>query len=158
MRVTRLAGLLVAGAALAGCATNQPLPLLFGQTHNVGIVISGSTAEQGAELTLGYRDRDIAVVPVAVPQEDGKYTQLSSTVPHETIPGAVAKDAFSVLGQFDVKGETTPVQVGLGKFFATGLAAQKLADGFACKMGQHCGARAGGGGDQKPAAKPAPVK
>ena len=75
---------------------------------------------------------------VSVPQADGNNTQLSSTVPHQTLAGAEAKDAFSVLGQFEVDSNGRQVEVGLGKFFATGLAAQKLADGFACKLGNNC--------------------
>ncbi|HQR51731.1 MAG TPA: hypothetical protein PLZ79_00560 [Burkholderiales bacterium] len=130
--------LLCLTSTLLGCATNQSLPLLFGQTQTVGITINAAPQEQSAELTLGYRDRDIAIVPVSVPQPDGSNTQLSSTVPHETLAGAEAKDAFSVLGQFEVDSNARQVEAGLGKFFATGLAAQKLADGFACKLGKNC--------------------
>ena len=44
--------------------------------------------------------------------------------------GEGGSDALSVLGQFEVRSSTRTADVGLGKFFATGLAAQKLADGF----------------------------
>ena len=44
------------------------------------------------------------------------------------------KDAFSVLGQFELVTEGQQAKVGLGKFFATGLAARRLADGFASAL------------------------
>jgi hypothetical protein len=43
-------------------------------------------------------------------------------------------DALSVLGQFSVDTNSKTADVGLGKFFATGLAAQKLADGFSERL------------------------
>ena len=45
--------------------------------------------------------------------------------------------ALSTFGTFsiDTKAEGTVASARLGKFFATGVAAQKLADGFACSLG-----------------------
>lgn len=108
---------------ICGCTTTHNLPLIFGQSHTVGITISGSTTDQGGEFTLGYKDKDIAVVPVTIKQENGSSTLVKSTVGN-------SQDAMSVLGQFQVTSSTIRNNVGLGKFFATGLAAQKLADGF----------------------------
>jgi hypothetical protein len=114
-------------AALIGCAS-KPI-LVFGQSHTVGLTIGGSTIDQRAELSLGYQDYDIAVVPV----------EVLSEAPNDT--GGVHKDSLSVLGQFELDAGTNGAQpnVGLGKFFATGLAAKTLADGFRCKLssGQH---------------------
>lgn len=47
------------------------------------------------------------------------------------------EDALSVLGQFQVDASAGSDQsgVGLGRFFATGSAASRLADGFAAKLG-----------------------
>jgi len=105
----------------------------------VGVAISGNATEGGTELTVGYKDRDIAIVPVTVQQSDGSRTQLEATVAKgfqadQTVSGE-DKDAFSVLGQFDLKAGASPANTGLGKFFATGVAARRLADGFACSMG-----------------------
>jgi hypothetical protein len=120
----------------AGCAELPNPPLIFGQTHTVGITIAGSPAEQGGEFTLGYRDRDLAFVPVTVTQGDGVVSQLESHVFGEdrSASGQPDKDAFSVLGQFELVTEGQQAQVGLGKFFATGLAARRLADGFASAL------------------------
>ncbi len=110
-------------ALVCGCTSTHNLPLIFGQSHTVGITISASTTDQGGEFTLGYKDKDIAVVPVTIRQENGNSTLIKSTV-------GESQDAMSVLGQFQVTSSTISNNVGLGKFFATGLAAQKLADGF----------------------------
>jgi hypothetical protein len=124
-----LSGLLMTG--LAACGNVEGANLVFGQQQTVGLTIAGSTTDQGAELTLGYKDRNIAVVPVAVKQPDGAFTAVESRVgPNPDT------DSMSVLGQFELEAEAgTGASVGLGKFFATGLAAQKLADGFAAKLG-----------------------
>ena len=114
------------------CAPGTNTPLLFGQTQTLGVAINGSTVQQGAELTLGYRDLDIAIVPVTVTQQTGAVTQIKSTADPD--PNQKFEDALSVLGQFEASTSASAPQVGLGKFFATGSAAKVLADGFAKKL------------------------
>lgn len=118
-------------ALLGGCAQNLNTPLLFGQTQTVGVTVNGSSTQQAAELTLGYRDFNVALVPVAVTSESGQVLPVRSSV-----GGRQAGDAYSVLGQFDVDANSTLPSAKLGKFFATGLAAQKLADGFSDEISQ----------------------
>jgi hypothetical protein len=123
---------LLAGAgllALAGCADPLNPPLMFGQTESLGVVVSGSTAGQSGEFTVGYRELDFALVPVVIRQADGNYTQIRATA------GDGFQDSLSVLGQFSANASGSGPDVGLGSFFATGTAAQKLADGFAARMG-----------------------
>lgn len=142
----------------AGCSELPNPPLVFGQTHTVGITIAGSPAEQGGELTLGYRDRDLAFIPVSVTQNDGSRTQLESHVFGNRASAAPPdKDAFSVLGQFEVSTEGRQAKVGLGKFFATGIAARRLADGFACALsdGTENGCSGGQGSGEVPEPLPA---
>ena len=124
----------LAALSVAACGNLRGANLVFGQQHTVGLSIGGSTTDRGAELTLGYKDRDIAVVPVAVDQpSDGMLIPIQSTTTGEG--GQPFRDSQSVLGQFSVNGGANPgPQFGLGKFFATGMAAQKLADGFAARM------------------------
>ena len=118
----------IAALALTGCAgSGANMPLIFGQTQTVGLAMGGSTSDQGVDLTLGYKDRNFAIVPVTVKQSSGS-TQITSTAT------AGHQDALSVLGQFEVKADAKAGNVGLGKFFATGLAAKVLADGFAEKL------------------------
>lgn len=138
--------------ALGGCAQPAHPPLIFGQSHTVGVAITTEATDGGGALTIGYRDRDIAIVPVAVEQADGNRTQLDATVEDSARDTAgIDKDAFSVLGQFELTAETGPAaKAGLGKFFATGIAARRLADGFACAMneGPHC--KSASGADASP--------
>lgn len=109
-------------AALCGCGPIKGLPLVFGQAQSVGITITGSAPEQSGELTLGYKDKDLAVIPL-----DELSMQPSAN--------GTFQDALSVLGQFDVNAKAAPADTSLGKFFATGTAASKLAEGFKCKLG-----------------------
>jgi hypothetical protein len=115
--------------SMTGCATTENLPLLFGQSHTVGISIGAAAGEQGADFTLGYKDKNVAVVPVALPTSPGAFAQVGS------MSGEKFEDALSVLGQFSVTSGTTQGNVSLGKFFATGAAAKALADGFSAQLG-----------------------
>jgi hypothetical protein len=142
---------------LSACAEiPRNMPLVFGETLTFGASISGSTTDQGVEVTIGFKSRDIALVPVAIERRDGTIDKLSAGI------SAGNTDAFSVLGQFDSKTAAgTSAEVGLGRFFATGSAAQVLAAGFRCKLGD-CrtasatgqGDGAAGGGSGKPQPKP----
>ncbi len=113
---------------LSGCAANQNLPLIFGQSQTVGISIGAGASDQGADFVLGYKDKNIAIVPVAIEVSEGNYAQVGS------MSGENFDDSFSVLGQFEVSSDTSEGNVGLGKFFATGAAAKALADGFSSKL------------------------
>lgn len=161
---------LTAVASQAGC-TNLPknMPLVFGESITVGISIGATTADQGADFTVGFKSRDVAVIPVVAYESDDSVTQIHSTVEKttsdveesrseettdktsgnkttasiiSTTPKSVHinKDAYSVLGQFGSTTDGAGRRVGLGKFFATGWAAQKLSDGFsACLKNNSCG-------------------
>jgi hypothetical protein len=105
--------------AVSACA-GEPM-LVFGQSQTVGLTIGASTTEQRGELSLGYKDYDVAVVPTQTLSQAGDHA-----------------DSLSVIGQFEVDGgaEGAAPRVGLGKFFATGLAAKTLADGFRCQVSE----------------------
>lgn len=123
------------GAAmlLAGCA-GSTLPVVFTDQTSVGIDISGT--EQGVDLVLGFKTRSMSIVPVAVMRKDkdgnvvevvrmgGKDKQKTND------DDGVVKDSFSTFGNFTVDTEVRGVtaSVGLGRFFATGVAAQKIAE------------------------------
>jgi hypothetical protein len=124
---------------LGGCADQQYMPLVFGQSDTLGISISGSTTEQGAELTLGYKGRNIAIIPVIVKQADGTLINVFAT--RKGAENGDFADVLSVFGQFEAAasggtatGTQPAVQASLGKFFATGLAALNISDGFAKKL------------------------
>ena len=131
--VRTLCACAVACGVLSGCEVVPNPPLVFAQSQTLGVTIAGAPASQGGEFTVGFRDWNVAVVPVTVTQGDGTVTALTASANKEA--GQDFQDAFSTLGQFEaeVEGSSSP-KVGLGKFFATGLAAKVLADGFAKSM------------------------
>jgi hypothetical protein len=144
-------------AVLSGCSTSDNLPLVFMQTTTVGISASATAAQAAPDLTLGYRDVDVAIVPVVagghsvrgVSPAGADGTPTDSPIPPVQVAATLSNaggkspaytDALSVFGQFTVNtgqgsNATTPT-VGLGKFFATGLAARNLASGFATWQSQ----------------------
>jgi hypothetical protein len=63
---------------LIGCASNQDLPLVFGQSQTVGISIGAGASEQGADFVLGYKDKNVAIVPVSIKDKDGSTAQIAS--------------------------------------------------------------------------------
>lgn len=115
-------------SGLAGCNANGNLPLVFVQSHTLGITANATGSQATPELTLGYRDLDVAVVPVI----DGG-VPLRGSIDKQGIHN---EDALSVIGQFDAgAGVAATPTAKLGKFFATGMAAKRLADGFAHQLG-----------------------
>lgn len=140
------AGMSAVAMLASGCATNTDTPLIFVQSNTAGISIGGSATDQGADFVLGYKGSDFAIVPVVAIQKDG------NTAPIKAISGTGHSDALSVFGQFKANSGTDPKtpKIGLGKFFATGQAARRLADGFAVGMGDRAPANgSGGSGDCK---------
>lgn len=110
---------------IAGCASTQDQPpLVFARTQTFGATLAGTVPDQGAHLTLGFSDRNLAVVP-------------TTTRSGEIIRATTSKtsDSLSVLGQFQATTDATAVKAGLGTFFSTGQAARRLSKGFAAQMG-----------------------
>jgi hypothetical protein len=103
--------------------------LFFAQYEALGFVVTGGTTTGGADLTLGFKDRNLAIVPVLKRSDAGRAEPLLSEV-------GAGHDALSVLGQFefDAQERSLAVEAGLGKFFSTGGAARRLADGFAVRL------------------------
>ena len=129
MRIKLLTAFL-ASLPLGACATgpDQSLPLVFARTQTAGVSVAGSVPDQGAHLTIGYSDRNLAVVPTTTAKGDPiKSVATEGDQPFE--------DAYSVLGQFELNANAQSVNAGLGTFFSTGMASRTLAEGFRCKMG-----------------------
>ena len=103
---------------LTGCAKIHT-PLIFGQATSVGIDLSTNPETQSAQLILGYKDANIALVPVVA--GDNETVSIISK-------DGNSLDAVSVFGQFGVGAQ------GVGKFFATGAAARRLAAGYEEKL------------------------
>jgi hypothetical protein len=108
-----------------GCSIPENQPLVFVQAHTLGISATTTGSSATPELTLGFRDLDLALVPVVT-----NNTLLQSNAGSGNNP-----DAYSVLGQFSVNTAAgTSPNVGLGTFFSTGGAARSLATGFSHQL------------------------
>lgn len=108
-------------AALGGCQTNSSV-LVFGTSDTLGLTIAGGANEGGGEVTLGFKERNIAFSPV---------TNKSNTLLGANDVGKTgASDTYAVLGSFALN--TQAQNITLGRFFSTGFAARDLARGFAC--------------------------
>ncbi len=111
--------------ASGGCSVPENQPLIFAQAHTLGISATTTGSAATPEFTLGYRDLDVAIVPVIA---EGKLIQ-SNAVDGK---GNKFPDAYSVFGQFNVNTAAgTSPNVTLGTFFSTGGASRALAGGFA---------------------------
>ena len=74
---------LAAAVGLAACGNVDSAHLVFGQQQTVGLTIAGAGTTQDAELALGYKDKNIAVVPVAVKEGDTYKLMGADTTPTE---------------------------------------------------------------------------
>jgi hypothetical protein len=100
-------------------------PLLFMRTDVYGIDIGGGLAQQGLQFTLGYNNRNLALIPVAATDAHGRSIVIAGK---DGKPGndGQALDTLSVLGQFKADTETSRLNVGLERYFSTGVAARYL--------------------------------
>ncbi|HSV46361.1 MAG TPA: hypothetical protein VLJ58_11280, partial [Ramlibacter sp.] len=106
-------------------------PLVYARTDVFGFDIGGAVAEQGLQFTMGYRTRNLALIPVVMVGAGGWVTKLAGgDMPANKDDKPDVTDSFSVLGQFKADTETRRVSFGFERFFATGVAAQNLAHGM----------------------------
>lgn len=116
----------IAGAtALTACGSNPPL--LFADYTSFGLQLGTEVAGAGGSVTLGYKARSVAVVPVSAVDIDGSAKQRRSS-------DADSKDALSVFASFESASGAGSGKVELGQLFATGIAAQELTNGYKCKL------------------------
>lgn len=135
---------IAASLLAAACSVEESSPLIFGQGLTVGISI-GAPATNGPtpELVVGLKMADIAIVPTVIPKEiplppDQTSRNIRSHGEEKSgggkgangndIPLAGKEDALSTFGSFSNQTKTDCVT--LGVFFATGVAAQNISEGF----------------------------
>ena len=111
---------------LTGCGST--FPLVFTDKTTLGLEASGG-GEGAPEITLGFKTTSVAVIPVAVRGKD-QTSGVTDVMPLQAKAADGSRDAYSTFGNFttDSGVQTTSVSVGLGRFFATGIAAQKIAE------------------------------
>ncbi|MEX0371096.1 MAG: hypothetical protein AB3N09_10725 [Tateyamaria sp.] len=117
---------------LSACDVRDSTSVVFVQRHTLGISLAQSETTQAPEFNLGYSDANAAVMPAFAVASDGRVVKLGG----ESVVGSTRfHETYSVLGQFEAEAPTeVGANVGLGKFFATGAAAQKMSAGFACAV------------------------
>lgn len=121
-------------SAIAACTNHESSPLVFGQGITVGISVGQAATGPTPEIVIGVKQADVAVVPTVIPSDvslDGTENATRRIASHgDGDPGK--EDALSTFGSFSSDAKTD--QVNLGIFFATGVAAQTLAEGFKCSL------------------------
>ena len=153
---------IAASLLAAACTTQDASPLIFGQGITVGISVGSSPTNAATpEFVVGVKMADIAIVPTTIPKEiplevngttktvesDGTITDSivpvsrnirsfgEDTVDKDGKPISGREDALSTFGSFS--SQTSTNCVGLGVFFATGVAAQNVSKGFEKSLEKH---------------------
>ena len=130
--------------AIAGCRSTGQYTTFIDQ-NKVGVSLTGSMAEQRADITVGYANSSLAVVPTTKPDGgdirakrasdvDKALANTASTATNQTM----AEDSLSVFASFNTEAkiqETQSPSVAFGRIFATGVAASEVAAGFKSKIG-----------------------
>ena len=147
MRLYKTLTIILCSSLLNACvASGQKMPLIFAQSQTIGIEVAGSATEQGGKFVLGFDDSNVAIIPVVINGSEGEGDLLAAardcdgTYNEGSDERCGSIDTFSVFGQFEAsvssEEESTNPGVTLGKFFATGFAARKLAEGFTGKLNE----------------------
>ena len=133
--------MMVCGALLSACA-NMPHNdvLIFGTQTVIAADISSSATNGGApQITIGYKREEAVWLPLAqncIRKTDAgslQACQETGQLYQGKEPTSATEDAYSVFASMGAKleGSAKPAQadgkVGLAQFFATGIAAQRLA-------------------------------
>ena len=131
MRIGRLVVMVCGGALLSGCNTTEA-PLVFGKVNTFGASLSATAPDQGGNVVVGYRSANIAVVPVYARDSNGAVTMRLYGQHKDN--GFSAVDSFSTFAHFEASAGGTARGICLGDTFATGLAANRIAQ----KLHQVC--------------------
>ncbi len=144
----RLGTLLIASTLLtSGCTqtVRHTNTLLFATNSQIALS-AGTNATTQPEVTFGYKRQEVVVMPLVanyVPHEGKPRNYIPCSSPTSPPPSTCfivgkngasgAQDSYSVLASFGAKfgakssGTTPEASVGIGQYFATGVAAQLLA-------------------------------
>lgn len=135
---TRVISALLLPLLLGACASNRE-NLLFVETYDLGIGLHPTPTTGVIQFNIGFKATDLAVVPVAGVESDGRINQRRAKS-HDG--AAIEQDAVSVFAQF--RNSSSPDtgnnanaanhRVGIGRFFSTGVAAVNLARAYECGM------------------------
>jgi len=136
--------------SIASCSSSKNAPILFGQGTIIGLTVGAGLAEGPVpSITLGYKAFEIASVPTL----DNNGELMGGVIPLGTEPDSpVATNAYSVFGSQGANVEADAstgidMSIMLTRFISTGLAADKLADGVACRESRATDSRCTGTGN-----------
>lgn len=135
-RLLRHLPAVVAALSMQACFTVPMAPLVYGSKTTGGLDIStGGSANPTVSVSIGYKRDDVALVPVAVREDSAEGDEKLTLVGSRSDARAI-QDSMSVFGIFEGRGMGNTAAQGTGananaaNYFSTGLAAQKLAQGF----------------------------
>ena len=110
----------VAVSALAsGCGYDRNPPILVAVSDTVGISASGGASDQGADLTLGFKGRKLAVVPVSVTLATGDQALIALRDGSEN-----KEKSHSVLATLYAQGAAGTTSASVEQVVAVGPAAE----------------------------------
>ncbi|WP_374246943.1 hypothetical protein [Zoogloea sp.] len=135
---TRIASAVLLPLLLGACTASRE-NLLFVETYDLGIGLHPAPSTGMVQFNIGFKATDLAIVPVAGVEGDGKVDQRRA---ESKGSGQIEKDAVSVFAQFRNASRPDPLDsqdkqkhsVGIGRFFSTGVAAVNLAHAYECGM------------------------
>lgn len=116
---------------LTGCASSPHNDvLIFGTETTLALDVGASAASGGSpEITVGYKRKEAVWMPLLANAKDAKATPPAGQLYKGKGDKPNNEDAYSVFASFgaQLEGKAGGAKVGLAQFFATGIAAQKLA-------------------------------
>lgn len=119
----------------SGCSVPHRDVLLFGTDTSLGVNVGADpAAAQVTNVSIGYKRREAVYMPLVVNGTDSKFTNDGKNMKYagraEGEPaGEGGKDTYSVFASFGGSARAATAQGGaqVAQFFATGIAAQRLA-------------------------------
>jgi hypothetical protein len=107
------------------------MPLVFMRSDVLGLDMGGTGTQDGIAFTLGFSNRNLALIPTNARGPKGKLVSIAGDNQHG---GAKQLDTLSVMGQFRVSTNTKAFNLDLGRYFATGVAARNLGIGVGSRV------------------------
>lgn len=134
--------LVIAGTMLlSGCIPSHSDTLIFGTQTKLAVDLSINSTTNVPSMTVGYTRQEGVWMPLYVNSRDSRFSSFSSGKVFRNFTSGVSglkyvgneennRDTYSVLASFgaNISGGSNSSGVGIAQYFATGIAARKLAD------------------------------
>jgi len=116
--------------ALGACNTTPHNDvLIFGTDTSVGVDVGANATSGGTpQISIGYQRKEAVWMPLLANARHASNQENSGNLYEGQSSGST--DAYSVFASFgaELEGGAGTAKVGLAQFFATGIAAQKMAE------------------------------